>query len=660
MGRIHRLAPSVVNQIAAGEVIERPASVAKELLESAIDAGASRVELAVERGGRDLLRVADDGRGIERDDLPLAFSPHATSTLETAEDLQRVRTLGFRGEALAAIAEVSRVRCLSRTAEAHVGAELTIEAGIASAVSDAATAPGTVIEVRNLFFNTPVRRAFLKSDSTEAGHVVEAFTRLALGHPRAHFVLRSGGKTQFDLPATSGLKDRVEAFFGAELADSLIWVESSVGSSAVSGYVAHPSQSRSSPKAQYLFLHGRAVRDRSLGHALAEAYRGLLMVGRYPVVFLTLDLPPEDVDVNVHPSKLEVRFRDSQRVYSQVLATVRKTFLASDLHARLQPTTALDGRGKRAAPESASAAAMAVTETGGIGTQTGLAVGGPAVLPRPATGKDWPEYELDHGWRERQEVAAWFAEPHPRAAAVSSETVRAPSPAHPAARPPWADGLPPPPPLVAREAFNELDESEAPRSSDVAVSRPVSRALQIHDAYLVVETPEGLEVVDQHALHERILFEELRDRLATGSLEAQRLLVPEPVDVPPTEAEALAQNRETLERLGIEVEPFGGSTILIRAMPALLHKVAPERLVRDLAERLAGGSLPPSPDLLLQDLLATVACKAAVKAGDRLSAEEIEALLARRDLATTHHCPHGRPSSLSWTKSELERQFGRT
>jgi DNA mismatch repair protein MutL len=659
MGRIHRLAPSVVNQIAAGEVIERPASVAKELLENAIDAGASRVELAVERGGRDLLRVADDGRGIDRDDLPLAFSPHATSKLETAEDLQRVRTLGFRGEALAAIAEVSRVRCLSRTAEVQVGAELTIEAGIASAVSDAATAPGTVIEVRNLFFNTPVRRAFLKSDSTEAGHVVEAFTRLALGHPRVHFVLRSGGKTHFDLPATSGLKDRVEAFFGAELADSLIWVESSVGPSAVSGYVAHPSQSRSSPKAQYLFLHGRAVRDRSLGHALAEAYRGLLMVGRYPVVFLTLDLPPEDVDVNVHPSKLEVRFRDSQRVYSQVLATLRKTFLASDLHARLQPSTASDARGKRAAPESASAPAMAVTETGRFGTQTGLATGGPAVLPRPATGNDWPEYELDHGRRERQEVAAWFAEPHSRDAAVSSETQRAPSPVRHEARPSWADSLPPPPPLVARESFNELEESEA-RSSDVAVPRPVSRALQIHDAYLVVETPDGLEVVDQHALHERILFEELRERLASGNLESQRLLVPEPVDVPPMEAEALAQNRDTLERLGIEVEPFGGSTILIRAMPALLHKVTPERLVRDLAERLAGGSLPPSPDLLLQDLLATVACKAAVKAGDRLSSEEIEALLARRNLATTHHCPHGRPSSLSWTRSELERQFGRT
>ena len=342
MGIIHELPASVINQIAAGEVVERPASVVKELLENAIDAGASRVELTIERGGKDLIRVADDGKGMSREDVPLAFRPHATSKLKDAGDLYRVRTLGFRGEALAAIAEVSRVRCQTRPADSAVGTELTIEGGQAAEMKDCGGAPGTTIEVRNLFFNTPVRRTFLKADSTESGHVIEMFTRIALANPTVHLTLRSGARTLHDLPPSTGIKDRVAKFFGQELADSLLWVESQVENIHLWGYVAHPSQSRSSSKHQYLFVGGRFVRDRSLGHALTESYRGLLMVGRQPVGFLFLDLPAEEVDVNVHPTKIEVRFRDSHRIYSQLLTTVRQTFLGSDLHSRLQAPPAED------------------------------------------------------------------------------------------------------------------------------------------------------------------------------------------------------------------------------------------------------------------------------------------------------------------------------
>ena len=280
--------------------------------------------------------MADNGKGMTAEDLPMAFQPHATSKLAEADDLYRIATLGFRGEALAAIAEVSKVRCQSRQAEAAEGSEIVIEAGVAAPLRACGGSPGTVVEVRNLFFNTPVRRTFLKSDSTEAGHVAETFTRVALAHPTVHLTFRSGGKVVHDLPAVTGIRERVAVFCGQELADSLLWVESRIESIHLWGYVAHPSQSRSNNKGQYLFVGGRYVRDRSLGHALTESYRGLLMVGRQPVAFLHLDLPPEDVDVNVHPTKVEVRFRDSQRIYSQLFSTIRNTFLASDLHSRLQ------------------------------------------------------------------------------------------------------------------------------------------------------------------------------------------------------------------------------------------------------------------------------------------------------------------------------------
>ncbi len=372
MGIIHQLPASVINQIAAGEVVERPASVLKELLENAIDAGATRVDVTVERGGKDLIRVADNGKGMAPDDLPLAFTPHATSKLQEADDLFRIRTLGFRGEALAAIAEVSKVRCQSRQEEAEAGSEMQIDAGIAAPIRACGGPVGTVIEVRHLFHNTPVRRTYLKSDSTEAGHVIEMFTRIALAHPTVHLTYRSGGKVLHDLPAVTGIKDRIGVFFGRELADSLLWVESRFDRTHLWGYVGHPSQSRSSTKGQFMFLSGRYVRDRSLGHALSEGFRGLLMVGRSPVAFLHLDVPPEEVDVNVHPTKVEVRFRDGQRIYSQLLATLRQTFLASDLHSKLQ------------IPREAEPAAESPTA-------------------------DAPAFAIEARPNDRQAVANWFA-----------------------------------------------------------------------------------------------------------------------------------------------------------------------------------------------------------------------------------------------------------
>ncbi len=535
MGIIRQLPPSVINQIAAGEVVERPASVVKELLENAIDAGAGRIDVTVERGGKDLVRVADDGRGMAPDDLPLAFTPHATSKLNDAEDLFRVRTLGFRGEALAAIAEVSKVRCQTRQADATEGSEIAIDAGSAGPVRSCGCPPGTVVEVRNLFYNTPVRRTFLKSDATEAGHVAETFARVALANPTVRLTFRSAGKLVHDLPAATGIKERVAVFFGPELADALLWVESRIEAIHLWGYVAHPSQSRSSAKGQYLFVGGRYVRDRSLVHALTEAYRGLLMVGRMPVAFLHLDIPPEEVDVNVHPTKIEVRFRDGQRIYSQLLSTVRQTFLASDLHSRLQ------------APEAA-----------------------PPGMAEPATAAPGAGFDLAATAADRQAVASWFA---PGQASPEFKTYPAPGYGGGPATPEWARTLPPAPPARSAVAFDEFAAPSAaspaaaappaaaetvaegstpaptsPRVADPATAPP--RAIQVHDSYLIAETSDGMMVIDQHALHERILYEELRQKVARGGVESQRLLVPEPVDLPAVEAATVLEHREALATAG--------------------------------------------------------------------------------------------------------------
>ncbi len=444
MGIIRQLPSAVVNQIAAGEVVERPSSVVKELLENAIDAQATRIDLTVERGGKDLVRVADNGVGMVPEDLAPAFQPHATSKLAEADDLYRIHTLGFRGEALAAIAEIAKVRCQTRQAGAAEGSELSIEGGTTGPIKACGCPVGTVIEVRNLFFNVPVRRAFLKSDVTEAGHVVEMFSRIALAHPKIHLTYRSGGKIIHDLPPAPGTRERIAVFFGRELAESLLWVEGRLDEMHLWGYAAHPSQSRSTAKGQYLFLGGRYVRDRSLSHALNEAYRGLLMVGRMPVAFLHLDLPPEEVDVNVHPTKVEVRFRDSNRVYSHLLATLRQTFLKSDLHARLQ---AAQEPGSAAEAQPATPRSAMASEPR---TEFGKSVG---------TGSSLGRLDLAGGPSDRQTVASWF-EPSKSRPQVP-ESVGQPAPRE--LGPIVADGVRGRPGRVIRRILGELPDAASGR-----------------------------------------------------------------------------------------------------------------------------------------------------------------------------------------------------
>jgi DNA mismatch repair protein MutL len=647
---IRQLSPSVINKIAAGEVIERPASVVKELMENAVDAGATRIDVALAQGGVELIRVVDNGCGIAAEQLALAVAPHATSKIREADDLFRVGTLGFRGEALASIAEVSRTVIRSRPPDAAAGAELEISGGQLGPVAPCGCPPGTLIEVHNLFFNTPVRRKFLRATQTELGHSTEAFTRLALAHPDRHFTLRHHDKLLHDLPPTEDWTVRIAAFFGAELADQLIRVESRDGPLRLSGYVANPSHSRANQKMQFLFLNGRAIRDRSLQHALGEAYRGLLLTGRYPVAFLKIEMPAEEVDVNVHPTKLEVRFQDGGRIYSQLLGTLRTRFLTTDLTARLQPAApgSIAVSDPTEAHDPSHAARLQTELVAWAKGQLGQALGATEATSHLAA--------ANHG-------ATTLAPPIdvPRPQLRPLELVRLDRGASAGAGSHFAGGA------AASLSAGQIAASAALSTADQISARPTasfrhrSAAIQVHDRYLVAETDEGVVVIDQHALHERVLYEEIREKVLAGALETQRLLVPEPVDLSPAESAAALAEKDLLARLGVEIEPFGGGTLLVLGYPAMLAKLRPAELLRGLAAQLLEGGKAPDRRDLLDELLHMIACKAAIKAGDPLTPEEVSALVEQRHLAQdSHHCPHGRPTALVFTRDELDKQFKRT
>lgn len=654
MPRIRELDSNVVNKIAAGEVIERPASVVKELLENSVDALSTRIEVDIGDGGAELIRVVDDGEGMHPDDLFLAVTSHATSKIASDEELFSVQTMGFRGEALASIASVSRFRIRTRQADASEGCELEVNGGTNGQVNKVGCAMGTLIEVKQLFANTPVRRKFLKTINTEFGHITEQFSRVAIANPRLHMTLRHNGKLVYELPATSRLIDRLKLFFGSDLADKLIEVESESyveGSDKerirLWGFVAHPSQSKSNRKGQYLFLNGRWIQDRSLLHALNESYRGMLMVNRFPISYLFLEIPPRLVDVNVHPSKSEVRFRDGQTLYRQMLSTIRNRFLSEDLD------------GEMSAPST------------------------PAAATQSASGPTERQLDL------KSDLNAWTN------AAFSSTPATSPAGSHGSSSAGTSVMTMPSVPMIASASTTsessatestdvdgnrlDTDHTDAGQTdlnpSDLTVENTTStvaeqsqsatksfgaRAFQIHDCYLVLAGEEGLTVIDQHALHESILYAHFRRRVLDGSVEAQKLLVPEPVEFSPREAAMLRESISVLGEIGIQVEEFGGDTLLLAAYPVMLKKLNPVKLLRDIVDQLDLSGKNPTRRDIIDSLLHMMSCKAAIKSGQRLKPEEIDSLLEQRHLCDdSHHCPHGRPTALVLSRGSLDKQFGR-
>jgi DNA mismatch repair protein MutL len=621
MSRIQLLAPEVVARIAAGEVIERPGSVVKELLENSLDAGSSRIDIELEQGGIELIRVVDDGHGMHPDDLPLAFVTHATSKLHTADDLLHIRTMGFRGEALASVGGVAQVLLQSRRSDQPHGHQIECHGGTLSDLKPWGGAVGTRLEVRHLFYTVPVRKKFLKSIATELGHVCETVTRIALANPKLHITLKHNNKLVYEIPATANLPDRIALFFGAEVRDALYPIDSGDGPARVTGYIADPKCDRGNAKLQYLFLNGRWFRDRSLAHSFQDSYRNLLMTGRYPIGFLFLDLPPDLVDVNVHPTKAEVRFQEPNAVYSLLRNTVKRKLLEENLIPELvvpeehvpireapPPTWTLENKPSTSTPSLFSPRRAAAEETPA-----------PWEPPLPQTIPPMPEPRIEQ------------PKPSPAITPIVVAPPELPKPAEP---------IQPIP-----EVFPKL---------------AMGSALQVHDAYIIVETPEGMLVIDQHALHERILYEQLRQRIRDGKLEVQRLLIPEPIELPAVQAVAVLEAQDALSQLGLEVADFGGNTILLSSYPTLLRRRTPGQILNSVIDYLVSKDRPPSKEVLLDHLLATMACKAAVKAGDRLSQEELSYLLHLREFAEdSHHCPHGRPTTLIFSRQELDRQFKR-
>ncbi|MCC6425026.1 MAG: DNA mismatch repair endonuclease MutL [Phycisphaerales bacterium] len=592
---IQQLSPSLVNRIAAGEVIERPASVVKELVENAIDAGASHIQVEVEEGGHTLIRVTDDGSGIPVAELPLAFASHATSKLTCDEDLTRIATMGFRGEALASIGAVSQAKILSRIPTEQAAYEIHNRGGILSDPQAAAGNVGTTIEIHHLFYNTPARRKFLRGAPTEYGYIAEMVLRLALPHPTIAFTLLHNGRKTLQLSLADPV-DRLLDAWPTDFREQRLPLDVHDAEIHLHGIIGLPELARPTAKYQQLYLNGRAIRDKFMQHALREAYRGLTEPGRHPAAILLLEIPPADVDVNVHPTKMEVRFRDSGRIHGLVLSAVREKLLGSDL--------------------------------------TPTAIPHATTFPAPPS-SDRPDLQ--------SRLASFLQQTLPSAPPLSSPPLplspspNLPSSANPAiiTDEPFSTPLPPPP-------------------------SPTS-AIQLHNSYLVAESPEGMIIIDQHALHERIMYEELRTRLTRGPLESQRLLIPLPLAVTTRQLALVDQIQPLLVRLGIELTPFGLDTLALHAFPSFLHRLEPLRFIQELLERGEQELLDLHDEELLHEVLDMMACKAAVKAGDPLSAAEIEALLSRRELVErSSNCPHGRPTTLRLSLKDLEKQFKRT
>ena len=593
MGKVHRLSTEIASQIAAGEVVDRPASAVKELIENALDAGARRVAVSIEFGGKKRIRVEDDGEGMTPGDAALALERHATSKLERLEQLSAIATLGFRGEALPSIASVSQLTIRSRTSGSGHGTEVRVDGGVTRTSKEVGMPEGTVVEVVDLFFNVPARRKFLKSDGAESAQISRIVTQLALAHPKVGFTLTSNTRRLLQYPPVAGLEERFFQLYGERT--NLVSVKKDAAGIRVRGYVAALADHEPARGPQHIFVNRRAIKDRTIAHAINEAYSRATIKPRSPEVHLFLEVPADRVDVNVHPMKAEVRFLEQSLIHE-----ILRRALGEALGSGLPPVFPVQF------PASMRSARRMPAIPGILG----------GISP---TSRWQPVTEL---------FKRSTSDSHGRSSLASA----------------------------VREG---VMGTAAEHSADLT-PRPLIPLGQFRDTFIIAVDDEGVVIIDQHVAHERTLFEQVMDRLSTGRLESQRLLEPIVIDLPPEQREALAGHAADLERLGFEVETFGGGSVRIAAVPSMLDRTASEGAVRALATDLEGLDRGADVEEALRRIAATTACHAAVKANDRLTFEKMTYILdelKRTDYSTV--CPHGRPVVLRLTRHEIEKKFER-
>jgi len=612
--RIRVLPDALANQIAAGEVVERPASVVKELIENAIDAGATKIQIDIEQGGKNLIQVADNGQGMSGEDAQLAFERHATSKIGSSEDLERILTLGFRGEALPSIASVARVR-LSTACDENQGGTLAIfEGGAGGAFKDIACPRGTTIKVAQLFYNTPARRKFLKGDSTEFSHIAQAVTHQALAHPHIHFNLKHNGREIINtLPAEQFLY-RIAELFGAELVKELVTVENETADYTLEGYVSSPIYTRANRSAQYCFINRRFVRDKVILHATQLGYSHLLPKGRHPVIFLDLTMDPKLLDVNVHPSKAEVRFAFQQEVHQLVSEGVRNALSKNEKADPVAPESVAEEELVFGADKSAR---TTQSQYSSIHSQ-----------PRPArTIVD--DYFVPSS-RDLSGALETLYKPHGKVSSADAYATKG--------GPIYFDQKPTP---VSSLIFSEFE--------------PLG---QLDNSFIVLQGKKGMVVVDQHVAHERILYERFKNASKNKKIEVQQLLFPVPVEFSPAESAVLIPHLDRLRELGMEVEPFGKNEFILRSVPAILKNNDHAQILRETVGLLQGQQSPNVLEEKFEDVLIMMSCRNAIKVNHPLGPDQIAKLLS--DLEQTQMpftCPHGRPIALFFDIEDLLKKF---
>lgn len=609
---IRILPPTLINRIAAGEVIERPASVVKELVENALDAGSTRIDVVLEQGGKNRIIVTDNGKGMSQNELILAVQRHATSKLPS-DDLLDIRFLGFRGEALPSIGSVSRMSITSRTAGSENAWQLSIEGGDVSEPIPATLAGGTSIQVHDLFYATPARLKFLKTDRTEVSQTVDMLSRLAMAHPDISFSLTSDGKNMFKVAAANGKLERLRDVMGKEFAENALPLSYIRGEVTLTGFAALPTFNRGTSTEQYLFVGGRPVRDRLLLGAVKGAYQDVLAHNRYPVVALFIDLPSEEVDVNVHPAKVEVRFRDSQMIRGMIVGAIRN---------------ALAGAGFRA------------SNTVGAQALERFATTTSSYSSSPSYNYSLPQQQT--AFATLHEAAMYAFEPQPDIGSLIPH-----------------DMLPP----LARpnELYNEPYSIQEYEKSVDYINYPLGAArCQLHKTYIIAETKDGLVIVDQHAAHERLVLEQMKISLEKHDIARQKLLIPEIVQLNEAMTEALIARKQELLELGFSIENFGSGTIIVRETPAILGEIDVQGLVRELADNISEYGETLALREKIEQLSGTIACHGSIRAGRSLNVTEMNALLRQMEQTPrSGQCNHGRPTYIELKRKDVEILFGR-